>query len=116
MVFSLNSAGASAKENGLVVVEGFFDVFRVWQAGFHQVVAIMGSALSERQRDLLVASVGPLGKIALLLDQDDAGRTCLSQCLDELSSRVFVEVLRLPNEGDQPDRLSKEQVRQILAG
>lgn len=116
VVFNLNSAGASAKKNGLVVVEGFFDVFRFWQAGFHQVVAIMGSALSERQRNLLVAAVGPNGNIALLLDQDDAGRTCLSQCLDELSPRVFVKALALPNEGDQPDRLSKEQIQQIFAG
>lgn len=115
VVFNLSRAGASARETGLVVVEGFFDVFRVWQAGFHQVVAIMGSSLSERQRDLLAASVGPQGKITLFLDQDDAGRTCLSQCLDELSPRVFVKALRLPNEGDQPDRLSKEQIQQILA-
>ena len=116
VVFNLNRAGMNAEENALVVVEGFFDVFRVWQAGFHQVVAIMGSAISERQKDLLVAFVGPNGKIALLLDQDNAGRTCLSQCLDELSSRVFVKALGLPNEGDQPDLLSKEQIRQILAG
>ena len=116
VVFNLNRAAASAKENGLVVVEGFFDVFRVWQAGFHQVVAIMGSALSERQRDLLAAAVGPNGKIALLLDQDNAGRTCLSQCLDELSPRVFVKALGLPNEGDQPDLLSQEQIQQILGG
>ena len=113
VVFNLDRADASAKENGLVVVEGFFDVFRVWQAGFRHVVAIMGSALSEKQRDLLVASVGPSGEIALLLDQDDAGRTCLSQCLDELSPRVFVKALGLPNEGDQPDSLSNEQIQQI---
>ena len=116
VVFNLNRAGASAKENSLVVVEGFFDVFRVWQAVFHQVVAIMGSAISEMQKDLLVASVGPNGKIALLLDQDNAGRTCLSQCLDELLSHVFVKALGLPNEGDQPDLLNEEQIRQILAG
>lgn len=116
VVFNLNRAGAIARENGLVVVEGFFDAFRVWQAGFHQVVAIMGSALSERQRDLLAVSVGPHGKIAVLLDQDDAGRTCLSQCLEQLTSRVFVKAIGLPNEGDQPDRLTDEQIRQILAG
>ena len=116
VVFNLNRAGTDAKENGLVVVEGFFDVFRVWQAGFHQIVAIMGSVLSDRQRNLIVASVGPNGKIILLLDQDNAGRMCLSQCLDELSSRVFVKALGLPNEGDQPDLLSQEQIQQILAG
>ena len=115
VVFNLNRAGENAKETGLVVVEGFFDAFRVWQAGYQQVVAIMGSALSERQRDLLAAAVGPRGKVALLLDQDNAGRIGLDQCLQELSPRVFVKGLRLPNEGDQPDQLSKEQIQQILA-
>ena len=115
VVFNLNRADASAKEHGLVVVEGFFDAFRVWQAGIHQVVAIMGSALSERQRDLLAASVGSQGKVTLFLDQDGAGRTCMNQCLDQLSSRVFVKALGLPNEGDQPDRLTTEQIRLILA-
>ncbi len=116
VVFNLNQAGASAKQNGLVVVEGFFDVFRVWQAGFHQVVAIMGSALSDRQRDLLADSVGPNGTITLLLDRDNAGRSCLDQCIAELSPRVFVKSLGLPNEGDQPDRLTTEQIRLILVG
>lgn len=78
VVFNLNRASEIAKENGLVVVEGFFDVLRVWQSGFHQVVAIMGSSLSERQRDLLVAAVGADGKISLLLDQDNAGRAGVS--------------------------------------
>ena len=116
VVFNLHRIGASAPKNELVVVEGFFDAFRVWQAGFRQVVAIMGSALSERQRDLLAASVGPRGKIALLLDQDDAGRTCVNQCINEMSTRVFVKALGLPNEGDQPDRLIDEQIQQLLAG
>lgn len=115
VVFNLDRAGKNAKESGLVVVEGFFDVFRVWQAGFPHVVAIMGSALSERQSDLLVASVGPSGRIALLLDQDDAGRSCSTRCIDELSSRVFVKAFALPHEGDQPDLLSKDQIRQVFA-
>ena len=115
VVFDLNRGGVNAKETGLVVAEGFFDAFRVWQAGFQQVVSIMGSSLSKRQRDILEASVGAGRKVSLLLDRDDAGRACLNQCLDELSPRVFVKTLGLPNEGDQPDNLSKEQIQRILA-
>jgi len=76
----------------------------------------MGSSLSERQRDLLEASVGARGRVALFLDRDDAGRSGLRQCLDELSPRVFVKALGLPNEGDQPDLLNNEQIQHILAG
>jgi DNA primase len=33
----------------LTLVEGFFDCFRIWQAGFKNVVALMGSVLSPDQ-------------------------------------------------------------------
>ena len=98
------------------MVEGFFDAFKVWQAGFPHVVALMGSWLSERQMELLVECVGSQGKITLFLDEDDAGRDCRARCLDELSLHVFVKVARLPNEGGQPDQLTDTEIRRLLVG
>src|SRR6476660_7976873 len=37
----------------LILVEGFFDTFRIHQAGHHNVAALMGSSLSLRQSDLI---------------------------------------------------------------
>lgn len=115
LVFNLHRAGELAKEEGLILVEGFFAVFKLWQAGFSNAVALMGSSLSERQRELLVAFLGPQGRIALLFDGDDAGRACQEQCLRELSRHLFVKVVELP-EGGQPDHLDEKQIRQLLAG
>ena len=84
VVFNLHQAKESAQERGLIVVEGFFDTFRVWQAGFPNVVALMGSRLSEQQRELLVKALGPQGKLTLLFDADEAGRHCEVQCVEEL--------------------------------
>jgi len=49
VLFNLHRAAASG-EPSVVVVEGFFDCLRVHQAGFHSVVALMGSALYDRQQ------------------------------------------------------------------
>lgn len=116
VLFNLHRAKEVASESGLILVEGFFDAFRIWQAGFPQVVALMGSWLSEKQKELLVSSLGSQGKITLLFDADDAGRECETQCLQELSDRLFVKAVKLPYDGDQPDKLSDNVIRALLAG
>ena len=98
------------------MVEGFFDCFRIWQSGFPNVVSLMGSFLSPKQKELLIAAVGSQGKITLLFDQDEAGRTCTSQCLQELSPHVFVKAVSLPQDGMQADQLTQKQICQLLAG
>lgn len=117
VVFNLERArtGELAKEKGLVVVEGFFDCFSIWQAGYQNVVSLMGTYLSPRQHELLVESVGPQGKLILLFDEDEAGAACRTQCLEELSSHVLVRAPHLPEGCSQPDELGESQVHQILA-
>ena len=100
-VFNLNRVG----ESGLILVEGFFSVFRLGQAGLPNEVALMGSSLSGEQKKLLVGSLGrlgPQGKITLLLDGDEAGRKCQEQCLRELSRCMFVKVIELGDANTQP--------------
>lgn len=115
VVFNLYRVGESAKETGLILVEGFFSVFRVWQAGFPNAVALMGSYLSERQRELVVDALGPEGKVILLLDNDEAGREGEAQCLQELAQYLYVKVVRLPEGANQPDNLTNDQMRQLLS-
>ena len=84
----LHRAKDLAKEKGLLVVEGFFGAMIVEQGGFPNVVALMGSSLSEEQEELLVDAVGPNGKIALMFDEDEAGWKGREDALSRLSSRV----------------------------
>jgi DNA primase len=72
----LPSSSASSEElreaaGCAIVVEGFFDCLRVHQAGYHNVVALMGVTLSEVQQQLLPAR---FPKLVLMLDGDEAGR------------------------------------------
>ena len=118
VVYNLHRAKELAKEKGLIVVEGFFDCMRLHQAGVFNVVALMGSSLSEEQE---AASTSMRwvrsGKIALMFDEDEAGdgggsEEALSRHCN--AGRVYVKVIGLGEEGTQPDGLSAEILEQYL--
>jgi DNA primase len=70
-LYALNKAGDAIKREGrAVIVEGYMDVIAAHQFGFENVVAQMGTALTERQVRL-VQRLAP--QIVLALDADAAG-------------------------------------------
>jgi DNA primase len=113
-VFNLDRAVKEEKGLPLIIVEGFFDVIKLWQLGFHRVASIMGSSLSTQQEATLVeASEGRTG-IVLMFDEDDAGRAGREKALVRLARRLFVKVVVLPQEGAQPDHLSENELHALL--
>jgi DNA primase len=98
-------------ERGLIVVEGFFDCFRVHQAGFPNVVALMGSSLSEHQEQLLLAHTD---RLVLMFDGDEAGTKCVREFYGRLRQRVYLREIHL-DAGEQPDRLGEERIRKLLS-
>ena len=113
VVFNLHRAKAYARDQGLILVEGFFDVMRLWQSGVKNVVALMGSSLSPEQEALIVKAVGKSGKVALMFDEDEAGWACREDVLTRLSTQVYVKVIGLGREGVQPDMLSEEEIGEL---
>ena len=113
VVFNLNRVKEMAEEKGLVVVERFFALFALWQAGFKNVAALMGSSMSPEQEDLIVEAVGKNGRVILIFDGDKAGQECTDQAMTRLGSRVFVKAIKL-DEGLQPDKLTKEEINNLL--
>jgi DNA primase len=70
-LYALNKAAEAIKREGrAVIVEGYMDVIAAHQHGFEDVVAQMGTALTERQVRLL-QKLAP--QIILALDADAAG-------------------------------------------
>ena len=112
VLFNFHQAINEAKDKSLVIVEGFFDCFRIWQAGYKRVVALMGSYLSEEQEDLIISQAK---SVSLMLDRDDAGRKATQEILPRLAKKVFVRVIELPAEGDQPDKLREEEISKFLS-
>jgi DNA primase len=70
-LFGLDLAGKPIRESGVaVVVEGYMDVIGPWQAGFRNVVATMGTSLTEQHAALLKRFSR---RVVLAMDPDAAG-------------------------------------------
>ena len=71
LLFGLDTAKRAIREaRQAVIVEGYMDVMQAWQAGFRNVVAQMGTALTEQQLRLLKRYTK---QFVLALDADAAG-------------------------------------------
>lgn len=71
ILYAIDRAKAAIKEKGLaVIVEGYMDVITAHQYGFTNVVASMGTALTEKQIKVLR---GLAKVVSLALDPDSAG-------------------------------------------
>jgi DNA primase len=109
LLFNLHRAAGTGQSN-VIVVEGFFDCLKVYQAGFRSVTALMGSSLYEEQCRLLAAR---FGHITLMLDGDVTGRRASSVMAPVLSRHASVNVIDLPKDS-QPDQLTEPSLNRIL--
>jgi DNA primase len=94
VVFNLGCAREDAAD-GLIVVEGFWSVFELWQKGRRNVVAVMGSSVSSEQERLIVETVGSRGRVLLAFDPDDAGRRGMTDAAARLTHYCFVRTVEL---------------------
>jgi DNA primase len=105
-LFGLDAAKKSIRdEETAVIVEGYMDVIQAHQAGFTNVVAQMGTAMTETQLKLIVPRHA--SKVVLALDSDAAGQN---------ATRRSLETARQTLEADYAGRLSVDlRVLQIPA-
>ncbi len=116
ILYNFHRAKELAKEQGLIAVEGFFDAMKVWQAGFKNVVALMGTSLSDEQEELLIEALAPDGKLSLMLDPDEPGIKATREITERMIVHLYVKVVDLRSEGLEPDRLSEKKIREVLGG
>ena len=100
-LYGLNvTKGAVRKHNYCVLVEGYFDLAQVWQAGVQPVVASCGTALTSAQGRTLKRFTS---KVVLSFDPDAAGQGAAARSSELLVAEGFqVNVALLP-EGSDPD-------------
>ena len=72
-------------ENQVVIVEGYMDVIAAHQFGFENVVAAMGTALTESQVDLVKRLTK---RVVLALDADTAGQMASIRAIESLQSSL----------------------------
>jgi DNA primase len=97
---------AIRKHNYCVLVEGYFDLAQVWQAGVQPVVASCGTALTSAQARTLKRFTS---KVVLNFDPDAAGQGAAARSSELLVSEGFqVNVVLLPD-GADPDSFVRRQ-------
>jgi DNA primase len=79
ILFGFHLAKDHIKENGAVIVEGYMDAIVAHQAGFRNVVASMGTALTAHQVSLLNRITTD---VILALDPDEAGQEATLRSLE----------------------------------
>lgn len=79
-------AWRQANKFGVILVEGFFDVAKLVEAGCRNVVALMGSTISTEQVERLVwiRTLVRCPRILLFLDRDQAGQSGCRQVQERL--------------------------------
>ena len=111
-LYGLYAAKNAMRRNSrAIVVEGYLDVIRLAVAGIEEVVAPLGTALTEEQAELLVRYAR---EIFLLYDSDEAGQKATFRSGKELlRHRATVRVVSLPT-GEDPDSFVRAHGRNGL--
>jgi len=116
-------AGRQMSAFGLILVEGFFDVAKLVEAGCRNVGALMGARISVEQIERLICIRSRVGfsRIVLFLDRDDAGQKGARQAFDRLRRHEFeVSIFDwkgnlIPHTVKDPADMSVQQLQQLHA-
>ena len=94
-MFGLHHAKKSIVNNkSIIIVEGQFDCISCHSNGFHNVVALGGTALSKYQFSLIRRYTN---NIYLLLDTDTAGTNAANKIFDKYSKFANIQKIQLPS-------------------
>ena len=104
ILYALHLAKDSARQQGVVIVEGYMDAIAAHEKGFTNVVASMGTAITEHQ----VAEIRRItGDVTMALDADAAGQQATLRSLDSLLEGLSIAGRR-PGQGLHPLPASRD--------
>lgn len=109
-LFSLNLA-KNAKSTEIILCEGYMDVISVYQAGIHNIVATLGTAITENQAKLMMRYAN---EILICYDSDEAGTKAALRAIDiinEVGGRS--RVIRLKNAKDPDEYINKNGIEKF---
>jgi DNA primase len=115
-LFNIDRAIKEPADKPLVIVEGFFGCMKLHQFGCRKVVALMGSTMSATQEELIRKHTDRKSQVVVMLDEDEAGRMGCEDIAVRLAKFVFVTVHAFDKDGQQPENMTAEDVKQMLGG
>ncbi len=100
-LYNLNLAQNSIQKEGYAILaEGYMDVISCFQAGIHNIIASLGTSLSDGHVKLIKRYTN---EVVIAYDSDKAGESATSRGLDLLiKGDIRVKVLTIPS-GKDPD-------------
>ncbi len=102
-LYGLNVAKSEASK-GLILVEGYMDCVSLCQAGIRNVVASLGTALTEKQARLIA---GRTNRVYIGYDADGAGQNAIEKAIGIFrKTDIEIRVLIIPGSKD-PDEYIK---------
>lgn len=116
-LYNLHNAQIYAEDLPIIIVEGFKSVWRLHEHGIRNVVAVMGSEITEGQQFLLCTYA--FNGVVVMFDNDIAGAEGTDRALKSLSERmtvrpVFIQEVDKDGNGLDPADLTKQQVYEYL--
>ena len=93
ILYAMDRARTEVRKDGAVIVEGYMDAIAAHQAGFKNVIAQMGTALTEFQVDEIRRLTG---KMTMALDQDAAGQNATLRSLDVVLQNFRTKAVNKP--------------------
>lgn len=109
VLYNFHRAKALQKEHGLILVEGFFSVLKLFEAGLPNVIAPMGCELSDQQARLLTEAK----EVFILFDGNEAGYTGAVKAKEKLEPLTRVHIARLP-QLTEPESFSPQVLRWLV--
>jgi len=117
-LYGLHQSKERVRAKGeVLLVEGYFDLLSVYQHGFDNICAPLGTALTESQATLLSRYAK---KVVILFDGDLSGIKAALRAIGLLiNAQVDVHVVLLPDDSD-PDSIINQQgadaLRELIGG
>ncbi|MCL5807405.1 MAG: DNA primase [Deltaproteobacteria bacterium] len=116
-LYGLSRTREAIREKGFaLLVEGYFDLIALWNAGIPNVAAVLGTALTSAQVDLIRRYTA---RVAAVFDPDEAGRKALARSLELfLAGNVHARAVILPDGQDPDDFIrthGREKMDEVLA-
>ena len=116
-LYGLNKTKEEIRKKGsAIIVEGYFDLISLWNAGICNVVASLGTALTREHLELLRRYIV---EVVALFDADAAGRKALDRSLELfLGMRMKARALILPGDFDPDDylkKVGKDKLEELIA-
>ena len=109
-LYGLNFAKNTRKRE-IILVEGYMDMISIYQAGFRNVAASLGTAFNQEHAKTLKKYAD---SVILLYDSDDAGTMAAQRAIPILTQNGFrVKVMQVPN-GKDPDEFIKQNGAEAL--